>query len=431
MTKLPRRLITFFYDLCLVLAFFIALPRLIYAMLVHGKYKKSLPERFGLRKPRAPSGNGPLAWFHGASVGEVSLLLPVLERFRKEFPQWRCIVTACSEAGVATAERLFTPLNVSSFVLPFDHSFIMKPLVRFFSPSLVIFSEGDCWMNFVQEAKNIGAKTVVINGKLSENSSKIFLSLKALSRSYFSSIDHFFLQDERYQKHFLQLGIPKEKLCVTGNIKTYVETTDNSLERIQWRNSLQVALDDKILVLGSMHLPDVQAWIPSLRRLIPLGIKILLVPRRMEIVKKCAEICSQERWSFRLWSQQQTFKDCEILIVDMIGILKSLYKSGDLAFVGGTFDSTIGGHNLLEPLQAGTPVIFGPHIQSQSDLAVRLVLDEAGLCIKDPNHIFAAVQQILMNREAWERAAQKGHIFLEKEKEAFLRTWHELKAIIV
>lgn len=431
MIRWPRCFTTFFYDLFLILAFIVALPRILYAIVVYGKYKKSLPERFGLRKPKAPPGNGPLVWFHGASVGEISLLLPIISRFRKEYPQWRCVVTACSEAGVATAERLYAPLGASTFVFPFDHSLIIKPLVRYLSPSLVIFSEGDCWMNFVREAKRVGAKTVVINGKLSEHSSKIFSCLKTISRNYFSSIDQFFLQDECYQQRFLQLGVAQDKMQVTGNIKTYVETYCDPLDRDKLRDKLGITEEDRVLVLGSVHIQDLQAWLPSLRQLQQQKVKILLVPRRLETIKKITEICSKEGWEFRLWSQNPTFKDCDLVIVDLMGILKSLYQVGDLAFVGGTFDPKVGGHNLLEPLQARTPLIFGPYIQSQSELALRLIQHKAGICIEDTHTMLPIVQRMLTNLEIREEMLHQGFSFLENEKMAFIRTWNGLKEIII
>ncbi|EPP37146.1 3-Deoxy-D-manno-octulosonic-acid transferase family protein, partial [Chlamydia psittaci 84-8471/1] len=132
---------------------------------MHGKYTKSLGIRFGFKKPEVP-GTGPVAWFHGASVGETALLLPLLKRFMKEYPEWRCVVTSCTESGHENAHRLFGPLGVTTFILPLDLSIIIKPVVRAISPSLLVFSEGDCWLNFIEEAKRLGATAVIINGKL-------------------------------------------------------------------------------------------------------------------------------------------------------------------------------------------------------------------------------------------------------------------------
>ncbi|EPP30167.1 3-Deoxy-D-manno-octulosonic-acid transferase family protein, partial [Chlamydia psittaci 84-8471/1] len=101
--------------------------------------------------------------------------------------------------------------------------------------------------------------------------------------------------------------------------------------------------------------------------------------------KELEALLSKENISYGLWSKEATFAQHDAIIVDAIGWLKQLYSAADLAFVGGTFDDRIGGHNLLEPLQCGVPLIFGPHIQSQSDLAERLLSMGAGCCLDKTN----------------------------------------------
>lgn len=422
-----KRLNTVFYDLFLMMAFLVALPRIVYKMVVYGKYKKFLKIRFGLQQPECP-GDGPLVWFHGASVGEVSLLLPIIKRLKQENPHWRYIVTACSEAGVATAQRLYAHLGVVSFVLPFDLSIIIKPLVKKLSPTFVIFSEGDCWMNFVNEAKRQGATTIIVNGKLSEHSSKLFSFFKRLGRNYFSSIDYFLLQDEQYQQRFLRLGVAKDKLFVTGNIKTYLETSDEESHRDKIRHHLRISEETSLVVLGSVHIKDFLAWIPVLRQI--KNIKVLLVPRHLERIKEITELCAKEKWQYGFWSQQDSFETNTLIIVDAMGLLKSLYQAGDLAFVGGTFDPNVGGHNLLEPLQAKTPLIFGPHIHSQSELAVRLIQYGAGVCVSDSAQMISVVEKMLKQKALQKASVDQGLAFLEKEKIAFTNTWDILLQIL-
>ncbi|UWF55254.1 lipid IV(A) 3-deoxy-D-manno-octulosonic acid transferase [Chlamydia psittaci] len=421
------KLHTFLYDCFLIFAFMVGLPRILYKRFVHGKYTKSLGIRFGFKKPEVP-GTGPVAWFHGASVGETALLLPLLKRFMKEYPEWRCVVTSCTESGHENAHRLFGPLGVTTFILPLDLSIIIKPVVRAISPSLLVFSEGDCWLNFIEEAKRLGATAVIINGKLSANSCKRFTILKRFGRNYFSPVDGFLLQDEQHKARFLQLGVDKEKIQVTGNIKTYTETLSENNQRDYWREKLQLAQDTELLVLGSVHPKDVEVWLPVVREL-RRNLKVLWVPRHIERSKELEALLSKENISYGLWSKEATFAQHDAIIVDAIGWLKQLYSAADLAFVGGTFDDRIGGHNLLEPLQCGVPLIFGPHIQSQSDLAERLLSMGTGCCL-DKTNIVKVITFLLDHPE--ERAAyiQKGAMFLHEEKVAFDRTWESFKRYI-
>ncbi|SPN73315.1 3-deoxy-D-manno-octulosonic-acid transferase,3-deoxy-D-manno-octulosonic-acid transferase,3-Deoxy-D-manno-octulosonic-acid transferase (kdotransferase) [Chlamydia serpentis] len=424
------RIFKCFYDVVLVCAFVIALPKLLYKMVVYGKYKKSLATRFGLKKPQVP-GNGPLVWFHGASVGEVRLLLPVVEKFFQEFPGWRCIVTSCTELGEQVARQVFSPMGVTVSILPLDFSVIIKPLVRKLHPSLVVFSEGDCWLNFIEEAKRVGATTLVINGKISLDSSKRFSFLKRLGKNYFSPVDEFLLQDEVQKQRFLSLGIPESKLHVTGNIKTYFKK-QNSLymEREIWRERLGLTNESKLIVLGSMHRSDAEKWLPAVQKLVKENVSVLWVPRHIEKTKDIEETLSRFRIPYGLWSRGANFSYAPVVLVDEIGLLKQLYAAGDLAFVGGTFDPKIGGHNLLEPLQCEVPLLFGPFIASQSELAQRLLLSGAGLCLEGTEPIFNIVSLLIHDIEARESYIQKGKAFLKTEEIAFDRTWNALKSYI-
>ncbi|EPP37325.1 3-Deoxy-D-manno-octulosonic-acid transferase family protein [Chlamydia psittaci 10_743_SC13] len=368
-----------------------------------------------------------MVWFHGASVGEIYLLVPLVQKFMKDYPEWHCVVTAYTESGCESAEKLFSPLGATTFILPLDLSIIIKPIVRAISPKLVVFSEGDCWLNFLEEAKRLGASTVVINGRLSSNSCKWFTILKRFGRNYFAPIDGFILQDDNHKERFLRLGVAEEKIEVTGNIKTYVEDAADSGERNKWREKLQLSKDNELLVLGSVHLSDVNAWFPAIMQLRHRNLKVLWVPRHIERKKDIENLLTKENIPFGLWTQGATFADNDAIIVDTIGLLKQLYFAADIAFVGGTFDSRIGGHNLLEPLQCGVPLVFGPHITSQSDLAVRLLSFGAGYSLDSPECIADAITFFLDHPKERATYVLRGKHFLDNERASFFRTWEALK----
>lgn len=430
MIRIRHALMTLVYDGFLIFAFLIALPKLIYKRVKYGKYAKNLKLRFGLVKPKIPDGDHPVVWFHGASVGEILLLVPIVHRFIAEYPEWRCVVTACSESGNETAERLFTHLGVTTFILPLDLSAIIKPVVRAIRPALVVFSEGDCWLNFLAESKKVGATAVVINGKLSINSSKWFGVLKRFGRDCFSPIDGFMLQDEQYRQRFIQLGIPQDKLEVTGNIKTYAPLSLDGSGRAIWRDKLRLEERDELLVLGSTHPADVQAWLPALRQIKRKSLKVLWVPRHQERIGELESALHKSHMSFGFWSAGATFSDYDTIIVDVMGMLKQLYCAADVAFVGGTFDPKIGGHNLLEPLQCRVPLVFGPYIASQSDLALRLLSFHAGYCLQRVEDISGVLSHLLDCPEERNRYIAQGEEFLRNEQKSLDLTWTALKRYI-
>lgn len=416
------------YDAFLVAAFLAAAPRIFYKVVFHGKYINSWKIRFGVEKPQV-KGEGPLVWFHGASVGEVSLLEPLLKKWRQEFPDWRFVVTACSEAGVYTAQRLYAPLGATVFVLPLDLSCIINPVVRSLSPQVVIFSEGDCWLHFLMGAKKLGAKAFLINGKLSENSCKRFAFLKRLGRSYFAPLDLLVLQDKVYKQRFMQIGIPEDKIQISGNLKTFIETETSINNRSLWRKKLKLSPSDRLIVLGSMHPKDVEVWADVAQHFNKLSTKILWVPRHLEKLKEHARLLEKAGISFGLWSKEDSLLQYDSLIVDAMGILKDLYSAADLAFVGGTFDPLVGGHNLLEPLQKEVPLMFGPHIHSQSVLAELLRTKEVGVSV-DKENLLEAVENLLEDEKKRQAYIERGKSFLKNAGTSFEHTWEILKSQI-
>lgn len=431
MKRFFYRTFGYFYDVALIFAFILAFPKIAYKMLVYGKYKRSIAVRFGIKKPVVP-GLGPLVWFHGASVGEIRLLYPIIERFFEEFPEWRVVVTACSEAGVKQAEQLYCPMGATVSILPLDFSLIINPLVRKLSPSLMVFSEGDCWFNLVQEAKRAGAAIVVVNGRISKESSRGFKFLMRLGKNYFSPVDLFLLQDAVYKQRFLSLGIAEKKLRITGNIKTYIKSSTSKKQiRGEWRERLGIASEEQLIVLGSTHKSDDEKWLPAIAALLQKNIKVLWVPRHIEKTKDLEESLRRYDLPYGLWSQKVSFHDSPIVVVDEIGLLQQLYAAGDVAFVGGTFDPKIGGHNLLEPLQNEVPLLFGPCITSQSEVAERLLQSHVGMCVYNTDAILDAVIFLLDHVEEREHLVHKGKVFLQEEGAAFENTWDALKSFFI
>ncbi|WP_213357635.1 glycosyltransferase N-terminal domain-containing protein [Chlamydiifrater phoenicopteri] len=433
---MKKRLFRLAYDVALILAFLIALPKIFYKMLVYGKYKKGLGVRFGFKMPEINSASSdvPLIWFHGASVGEVRLLLPLVHRMFKEYPKSRAVITACTEAGVSEAERLFSPLGLTAFILPLDLGWIIRPVVNLLRPSLIILSEGDCWYNFLHAAKEeVGAKVMVINGRMSETSKRRFRALKGLARNCFSPVDLFCLQDEVQKERFTSAGVPEEKIRITGNIKTaFVSEKDNDFLRGFWRERLGLAKREKLLVLGSTHRVEELLWIKAFSelKLSHPHLKVLFAPRHVERSRELEEELRRNKLLYGVWSRQDTFVSKDAIIFDKIGCLADLYAAADYAFVGGTFDPKIGGHNLLEPLFREVPLIFGPYIFSQSEIGKKILSYGCGILLGNTKSLVSDMMHILSDPQETDACVSAGRNFLENECRALEYTWKEVKDYI-
>ena len=157
---------------------------------------------------------GAVIWIHAVSVGETKAATSLIPHIKESHPDSTLIITSITETGHETAKALIPEADHHLF-LPLDISFVMRRFVRALKPDLLIVLEGDYWYNMLREAKRLGGKVAVVNGKLSERSSKRYRLFKRL----FRSVDLFCVQNELYQSRYQTLNIPQGKLLITGNLK--------------------------------------------------------------------------------------------------------------------------------------------------------------------------------------------------------------------
>lgn len=379
------------YDIALHLYTLGILPKTVYRW---HKYKNNIWKRFGKDFPHPEKEGRKLIWIHAVSLGETKAIAPLVKRFKSLNPAPLVLLSTTTETGHAEGLKSAPEADFHLF-LPLDFSYIIRPLVKRVSPDLVILTETDFWYHFQEAAKQAGAQFVVVNGKISERSFHRLSKLPFLARRLLGSIDHFYLQGDLYKKRFTELAIPPSKLTVTGNIKLDAEV--EKIDVTAFKKQLGVT-NETILTLGSTHDPEERIWIEALKQLwlhFP-HLKVLLVPRHPERFNTVAQLLKSASVPFSRWSEGGTLQDHPLILMDAMGILKKCYQISDLAFVGGSFTSKVGGHNILEPALYGKPVLFGPHMHSQPDLLDLVNAYQAGLQIT-PDTLVPTLQKLLSN----------------------------------
>lgn len=401
---------TLLYDLALCFLLILSFPKLLFDYLFRKKYRKSLFERV---IPKVPKNiKTPLIWLHAVSIGETKALSTLVPHVRKGYPHAFIYVTTVTETGQEEAKKRIPDADSVAF-LPLDFSWIIKGFVRKLRPDLLILVEGDFWFNLMKEVKKQGGKIVVVNGKLSEKSLKRYLAIRFFSCPIFQGVDHYCLQGESYLERFLKLGIQREKLTVTGNLKFDIpppETAD--LESLKKRYNIQG--EDRIITLGSTHEGEetllCEALIPALK--MDPKIKVLIVPRHPERFAKVKECIHHP----------------QIQIVDEMGVLPACYKLSTLAIVGGSFVKHVGGHDIFEPAKLGIPTLYGPYMFRQVDLDKGLTQAGAGISL-DIAHLFEAVEKILSDPDTCVSMGEKGKHYAQKVMGASFRTWRCINSL--
>ncbi len=331
-------------------------------------------------------------WFHAVSFGEVKAILPFLQKMKERYPEGAFFISTITVTGFEEARKI--PF-AKAFYLPFDFSWIQKRIIKI-APKALFLVEGDFWKNMLYFAKKAKAKVILINGKISERSSRRFSKVPFFAKKLFSSIDLFLVQSSSYEQNFIKLNVTPSKLFVTGNIKLYPSCLPrNSPLEEKVKKALT---KDFIITIGSSHDPEEKELVQELLPLIiEKNIKIFLVPRHPERASSIVTVLEKLSVKIALFSiENPSFAKASIILVDQMGVLSFCYKYSKLALVAGSFNPSLEGHNLIEPALQKTPVIFGPYTSAQTELKELVLRQKMGkvLSVKE---LFSFLQKELKN----------------------------------
>jgi 3-deoxy-D-manno-octulosonic-acid transferase len=376
------RFFSWIYNGCLTIFGCVILPKILYDKFRSGKYAGLIEKKSGKAFKQITKESTPLVWIHAVSMGETKAVGKFAELLKAKYPSIRLLITSTTDTGHAEAKRSL-PFAEYHLFLPFDFSWIIRPIVKKVKPDLVILSETDHWFNFLQASKDAGAKIAVINGKLSERSLNRYRLLGPFLKTFFSPIDLFCVQNKLYQDRISHLGIDSKKIAVTGNLKFDAPPEKMSLKELNdFKTKLHIQPNDFVIVAGSTHEEEEVLILNAIKQLAPKfpHIKVLFVPRHPERFAKVEQLLNNSGLGCCKYSTaHESNSDDKTILIDTMGQLKKCFQLANVAIVAGSFVSHVGGHNILEPCFYGVPVIFGPFMHTQAELE-RLILDsKAGI----------------------------------------------------
>lgn len=375
---------------------------------------------------------GPTIWFHCVSVGEVKASAPIVQKIRSEYPGFSFVISTVTITGYEEATRIF-PDAKHHFLLPADFSWIMKKLVKTIAPCILILSETDFWYHLLLEVKRNGGKVALINGKISPSSFKKFTRGAFFAQKLFALPDLFLVQSETYGAAFQQLGVCSTKVHITGNLKmtpNTVRMTEENQSKLQ--NSLAITDRDFIVTIASTHDKEEEIL---LRQLLPIwntysNIKIILAPRHLERLSIVKQLLQQLNISYFLYSSREVDRrNVQVILIDCMGMVCSLYQISNLAIVAGSYISTVGGHNIFEPIQMGIPVVYGPHMYGQQSLEKLVSRSGAGKPIPAQELPSFITQYMTDPQISFQMQASAKNLFREMQL-PLENTWKHLHPIL-
>jgi 3-deoxy-D-manno-octulosonic-acid transferase len=328
-----------------------------------------LPERRG--ESSAPRPEGPLVWLHGASVGELTAILPLIERIRSR--DFSVLVTTGTTSSAGVAKQRLSPGIIHQFV-PIDMPQFVTRFLDHWKPNLALFAESDLWPNLIMASSERGIPLILVNGRLSERSFKRWQYLPRTIGGLLSRFDLCLAQSTVDATRYGGLGAPR--YLTTGNLKLDAPAPPADDEKLQ---ALKQAISDRpVVAAASTHPGEEKAVIDAHRRLkhtFP-GLLTVIVPRHPERGPGIADIARVAGFEAGLRSRgDMPDASTEIYIADTLGELGLIYRVAPIVFMGGSLVGH-GGQNPIEAARLGAAILHGPHVWNFAEIYG--VLDAAG-----------------------------------------------------
>lgn len=376
-----------------------AMPWFLYRITVRGDWR-SIPRRLGFGQP--PPARGSI-WLHGSSAGEISLLRPLIRRLSAEYPAAPIVISAYSSTGFAAAKKNYPDARIIFF--PLDLSFVVRRFLRRYDPRLVVIVESDFWPNFLRATHARAVPVTVINGKMSDRSFRIHARTRLVPR-LLRRMPLIAVQGDAHASRFIRLGVPAQRVAVTGNMKYDLSASEGS-SSAELRRALNYTPQDVVIIGGSLRDGENGVMAECYRSLVQghLRLGLILVPRYPTEVPRIQTDLEAEAMKVVRKSEVDAGRadapGCGgVLLVDTVGELRALYGVADIAYVGGSLfarGSNKGGHNVIEPAILGVPVLFGPHHFSFRDTVDDLLAADAGFQVGNAGELHEALEQLLAN----------------------------------
>jgi 3-deoxy-D-manno-octulosonic-acid transferase len=376
--------------------FYLLLPavliRLIWRGLKAPGYLNSWLQRFGYGP--VSSGDADVIWIHAVSAGETIAAVPMIRRLQSRYSDKRFIVSNMTPTGAERTRTLLGDSVIQCFA-PYDLPGMVKRFLHRARPSLLLIIDTELWPNIIHYCNRMNVKTMLVNGRMSEASARGYSRLGGLTRSMLNEMTLVTTQTSQQGDRFLELGLPKEKLSVTGSIKFDLSLPDNLVGRRDFLR-LKLGSDRLIFVAASTHEGEDEIILNACRQLRSKHHRLLLVlvprhPERFDAVVKLAAGFGLN--TVRHSEEISCDGDTDVLVVDAMGELIYFYAVAHFAFVGGSL-VPVGGHNMMEAAAFELPIVMGPHVQNVDDIAGLFIEAEAMQMVSDADSLVQIIERL-------------------------------------
>lgn len=318
--------------------------------------------------PRFPSPSDARfsVWCHAISLGEVTAVAPVIDELMRMEPQAAVYMTVVTETGIKAAKDRLSHLVRDISFAPLDHPLFIRRFLSRIKPVVLLIMESGIWPNMILMSKNSGARTILAQARASRKSIRRWKMLHSSAGQIFGAFDVVTVADERMARELVSLGVRPDRIRIMPSTKfdTLEDISDRDIKALTAR--FMIDEDAAVFVGGSTHETEERMLASAFLQVkgrIDSAV-LIIAPRRPERFERVMEELKEMGLSPEMASRLQGRRSSDIVILDEMGILPRLYSVATACFVGGTFDPSIGGHNILEPASCGVLAVHGPCVRN-------------------------------------------------------------------
>jgi len=368
--------------------------------LFSAKRRATLFKRLGWQPyPQSKPSSGKPVWIHALSIGELLSAGSLIESLRCELRDRPLYLSVSTASAFAMAQDRFLRFCDDIFYFPYDVAFAVARCLDAVDPALIVLIETDIWPGFLDDIRRRRIPCVLVNGRLSPDSFRLYRGLRFLFQSSFNTFDGIYPQSAGEAERFLAIGVAPDRLCHHGNLKFDVAASAPDPTVVAaLQQQFFVSPDSRILIAGSTHPGEeeiVRSCFLRLRGRFPT-LRLIIVPRRPDRGPEVLQLFQQDGTEAALASRLN--RSTPVVVVDRMGYLSRLYALADVAVVGGSFVPQ-GGQNPIEPAACGKPVLFGPDMHDFPDVAAWLLKAGGAVQAENERDLFAACNRLLSDPE--------------------------------
>ena len=376
----------FLYQISFTLIIFIS-PILIYFRILKNKeHKTRYKEKFSISKKKRIKGN--LIWFHGASVGEIQSIIPLIENYEKDKTINQILITSSTLSSSKILEKFKFKKTIHQFY-PLDHIYITSKFLRYWKPNIAIFIESEIWPCMFKELEKRKIPIVLLNARITKKTFDKWMKLKNFTNEIFNKITIAYPQNLE-TKYFLK-QLKTNKVKTIGNLK-FIENDNEKFNTISNKLKSQFKTK-KIWVASSTHSNE---EIFCAKTHIELKKKIknlvtIIIPRHIHRANKIiSELESLNLKVTKHSSKNKNIENTDVYLVDTFGETKKFHKISCSVFLGGSIIKR-GGQNPLEAARYGARILHGPNIDNFKDVYKALSSLKASKKITSPNELASLI----------------------------------------